>query len=942
MVDVWNEQFLLVTKLTVPQSYVRPVVARSYLYTRLECGISCPLTLISAPAGFGKTTLLSSWLQAYAHPVAWVSLDTNDNALVRFWEYCLTAIARVVDGLDELLATYKHSMTSIQQVEHVLTLLINALTARQQELLLVLDDYQAITSPSVQRTLDFFITHLPSHVHVVISSRVDPVLPLARWRVEGRLFELHGEDLRFSLDETVQLLHNGMRLPLTLEDIAALKQQTEGWIAGLQLVALSLQGQSDKGEIARFITSFAGTHRPVLHYLTEEVLGQLSERVQQFLLMTSILDRMNASLCDAVTEQGDGDYMLACLDQQNLFLSITDEQGTWYRYHHLFMDLLRHQLMQQQPAMVPVLHSRASLWYEQQDMLIEAIEHALLAADPERVAALIERSAWTFWQQGYAALIDNWLLRLQEQSYEQSASSFKPLALERYPVVAYFSALHAVQTGDEERYQVALQALCCVHAGAPDVQSRRELQSLAAYKAIFQGDSEQALMYAQRFIALTPHDMRGQGVIHLYRGAAFLLCGDTQQAFQELLLGRQLGLHDQQIPTLLTSALYLGDLCALQGRLSEACNCYQECCNEVGERMLWSQIQARFRLGSIYLEWNDLERAEELLCRARKLIPERLHTYIIPDGDILAAQLAWLYGKHDQAHLLLDTAESEALRQGGHPLNIARIALLRVRYWLAEGNVEMAVRWSERMYALHPPHSPHPLYPLQSPSLLREGDSESSKDQSLASELWLLIHAKIALAQRRPAEAVRYVQPLLIKVRAQERSDSELRILIVLAQAYHALNDSRRSKQALEALLTIAQRGNYRRTLLDEGQSLISLIAELYRRQQKHYTGDVQPHTLEYMHGLLQSSGYNAIPRDWGTWQKRGQRTGIVASGLSERELEVLKLIAEGHSNQQIAQALVVAESTIKTHLNNIYGKLNVNSRLQALTRAHATGILEL
>lgn len=930
MVDVWNEQFLLVTKLTVPQSYARPLVSRSYLYTRLECGISCPLILISAPAGFGKTTLLSSWLQAYAHRVAWVSLDSNDNALARFWEYCLTAIVRVVDGLDELLAAYKHSMTSMQQVEYLLTLLINALTARQQELLLVLDDYQAITSPSVQRTLDFFITHLPSHVHVVISSRVDPVLPLARWRVEGRLFELRGEDLRFSLDETIQLLHDGMRLPLTLEDIAALKQHTEGWIAGLQLAALSLQEQSDKGGIARCITSFAGTQRPVLHYLTEEVLERLPERVQQFLLMTSILERMNASLCDAVTEQGDGDYMLAWLDQQNLFLSIADEQGTWYRYHHLFMDLLRYRLMQQQPAMVPVLHSRASLWYERQGMLIEAIEHALLAADQERAAALIEQSAWTFWQQGYAALIDNWLLRLQEQSYEQSASGFKPLALEHYPVVAYFSALHAVQTGDEERYQVALQAMYCAYEGAPDVPTWCELQSLAAYKAIFQGDSERALMYTQRFIALTPHDMRGQGMIHLYRGVAFLLCGDTHQAFQELLLGHDLGLHDQQIPALLTSALYLGDLSYLQGRLSEACNCYQECSNEVGERMLWSQIQARFRLGSIYLEWNDLERAEELLCSARKLIPERPHTYIIPDGDILAAQLAWLYGKHDQAHLLLDNAESEVLRQGEHPLNIARIALLRVRYWLAEGSVEMAARWSERMYPLH------------SLLVLREGDSERSEEQSLARELWLLIHAKIALSQRRPAEAVRYVQPLLIKVRAQERRGGELRILIVLAQAYHALNDPRRSKQALEALLTIAQRGNYRRTLLDEGQSLISLIAELYRRQQKHYTGDVQPHTLEYMHGLLQSSGYNAIPRDWGTWQKRGQRTGIVANRLSERELEVLKLIAEGHSNQQIAQALVVAESTIKTHLNNIYGKLNVNSRLQALTRAHATGILEL
>ncbi|MBV9230326.1 MAG: AAA family ATPase, partial [Chloroflexi bacterium] len=894
------------------------VVPRLRLYARLEEGMRCPLTLISAPAGFGKTTLLGAWLQHYLHPVAWISLDHCDNDLVRFWEYCLAAIARALPSLDEQIDLLVQAIRPNGNVEAILTPLLNMLAACDQELLLVLDDYQVINAPSIQQTLAFFIEHIPSCVHVLISTRVDPSLPLARWRVQGKLFELRSDDLRFSLEETITLFCEGLHLPLKREDLRTLVSNTEGWIAGLQLAALSLQGRADPEEAAHFISAFSGTNRYVLNYLTEEVLANLPEEVQNFLLMTSILRCLNADLCNALTGQQNGAQMLEWLEQANIFISQVDEQGSWYRYHHLFADLLHYRLRQQRSASIAELHRRASHWFTQHKMILDATEHAVAAGDLDTVANLLERHAWTFYLQGHSTQLFEWLEPLQGR-----------VDLTHHPIVAYFIALACLYTGDQQYY---LEALRCMQQMCQEEQftqidgsagyhlNMSNVQDLVAYAALFYGNGEQALTHTQESLLLSPESSE-RCVTHLYQGGAYLQLGDTHQALRELLLSRHLAARSQHVYAQQASALYLGDVAREQGRLVEAANWYRACIQGAGEHMHWHQMQACFRLGTIYFEWNELASAEDMLHQALSFKTGYGQEWVITDGNLLAAQIAWLQRKSDQASVLLDRAEADALRQRGHPFNMARIALFRVRSWLDEGNIEETVSWVKSARALRA--------------------AQEQREQVLECELWCLIDARLALAQQHPEKVVGILQPLLTTVHAQERSHNELLLLVTLVQAYTLSGDTRRARHALESVLSLAERGKYRRLLLDEGEVLLSLFADLYQRQQKRFTGEFQPHTLEYVYALLQDSGYSTVPHDWTTWQQRGHRTKSTINHLSERELEVLKLIAEGHSNQQIAHTLVVAESTIKTHLNNIYGKLNVNSRLQALTKAHSSGLLE-
>jgi LuxR family maltose regulon positive regulatory protein len=610
--------------------------------------------------------------------------------------------------------------------------------------------------------------------------------------------------------------------------------------------------------------------------------------------------------------------MLEWLERANLLLSQVDEQGSWYRYHHLFADVLHYRLSQQRSVPIVDSHRRASYWFAQHEMLLDATAHAVAAGDLDTVADLLESHAWTFYQQGYSMQLFEWLEPLHGR-----------VDLTHHPVIAYFIALACLHTGDQQYYVEALHSLQRICHGVQSEQldgsagcplNMSNVHDLAAYAALCYGDGEQALTHTQESLLLSPESSE-RCVTHLYQGGAYLQLGDTHQALHELLLSRHLAIRSQHVYAQLASALYLGDVAREQGRLIEAADWYWQCIQGAGERMHWHQVQAYFQLGTIYFEWNELARAEDMLHQALSFKPEYGQEWVITDGNLLAAQLAWSQGKSDQVSVLLDRAEADVLRQRGHPLNMARIALFRVRSWLDEGNKEEAASWVESTRALRA--------------------AQEQREQVLEHELWCLIDARLALAQQHPEKVVDILQPLLTTVHAQERSHNELLLLVTLVQAYTLSGDTRRARQALESMLSLAERGNYRRLLLDEGEPLLSLLADLYQRQQKRFTGEFEPHTLEYVYSLLQQSGYSTVPHDWTSWQQRGHRTKSNINHLSERELEVLKLIAEGHSNQQIAHTLVVAESTIKTHLNNIYGKLNVNSRLQALTKAHSSGLLE-
>ncbi|GCE19176.1 LuxR C-terminal-related transcriptional regulator [Dictyobacter kobayashii] len=903
-----TKQLLLATKFTLPHSYVPLVIPRVRLYSKLERGTGYPLTLLAAPAGFGKTILLSSWLrQRGTNKVAWLSLDKNDNDLQRFWHYCLAACASVDK---ELVASAQACLDAYPAVsiEQMLTVFINALMAYPEPLIWVLDDYQCLHLPAIHQTLTFLLEHLPPHIHLFISTRVDPPLPLARLRVRGQLLEIRSNDLRFNVEESVQLLSYDMQLQLEPEQIVNLFRATEGWIAGLQLAVISLQGRPEHEEKMAWISSFTGTNRHIAHYLREEILMTLPEDVQDFLFSTSILTRMRADLCDAVTGQENAELMFEWLERANLFIASSEEEGTWKRYHQLFAELLRQHLAQKYPERINELHLRASCWYEHENMLHEAVEHALAASSYERAADLLEAHAWPLWVRGQLPYIFDWLLLLQGR-----------IELQTHPIISYLYAFIYLYTAQWKMYEQALASAQTSWQCGHNHEMLSSIYDLKAYHALCTGNGEQALMYTQQALEANQNKPLLASFSHILRGAGHLCCGDIQQAQIELTLGQRCGSQMNCAIAISSAQLYQGRLYVMQGQLHEALRLYQQCSNNSGGCVALFARQAHLQAGLLYLEWNELERAQEQLRKAHESRNQLEGSSAVIDSIMLATRLAWASGKPEQALVLLDQAESSLTSRGNQSEQLARISLLRTKYWLAQGKNAAVQELLQSSYPVN----------LQDLPLLEQ-------------ECWQQAYARWLLARKRPTEVTRLLLGLLLTIKAQGRIADELQIQLLLVQAYFMLGDARRTRQTLEHMLVIAEPGGYHRLFLEEGQILMSLLSDLYHRQQKRYTGELQSQVLGYVHTLLLEFGCDVEPRDWCSWQKRAQRAQSSLEQLSDRELEVLKLIAEGNSNQQIACALVVAESTIKTHLNNIYSKLNVNSRLQALTKAHTVGLLEI
>ncbi|GER88153.1 helix-turn-helix transcriptional regulator [Dictyobacter vulcani] len=899
-----NKQLLLATKLAIPPNYAPLIIPRLRLSCKLERGIHHPVTLISAPAGSGKTTLLNTWLQEYPANVAWLSLSNEDNDLQRFWRYCLAALA----GIDRQLVQQASMLLDASvAIEEVLAALINAMVAYDRELLLALDDYQALQLPAIHQSVTFFIEHLPAHVHLFISTRVEPPLPLNRWRVRGQLLEIGLADLCFTVEESREFLVHAMHLQLKPAELTTLIQETEGWITGLRLMALSVQNKP-AGEMSMdYHGRSCGINRDIAHYLTEEVLTTVPEDVLEFLLLTSILTRLQADLCNVVTGQSNGQQMLEWLEQANIFMYPIEEEGVWHRYHPLLAALLRQRSGQKYPERISELHMRASQWYEQKSMVYEAIEHALAGKAFERAADLLEAHAWPLWLRGHIPFLLDWLLKLQDQ-----------IALEQRPVLACLFAFIYLHSGKWRQYEQMLAIVQRNWRGKQDIDLQVGVLDLQAYHAICLGECEQSLYYTRQALEYSQHKPLQASFSHVLHGIAKLQDGDLQQAQLHFMMGKRSGIQSHRTLAVASALFYQGRSKVLQGKLHEALDLYQQCISICGEGLVWLNMQAHLQLGQIYLEWNELAQAEEYLdsamCPGQRLGENAL---ALIEANILAARLAWAHNNPEKALWLLEQAENRVAQLDNPHCALAEISFVRIHYWLLQGKYDLAKQWIEEHYPINMP----------------------VKGQ-LEQEYRGMMRARLLLAQAHPEEALTLLQKLLTTIQAQERTGSELQVEVLMVQAYDAMKDSRRSRQTLEQMLLQAEPGGYRRLFLEADQTMMTLLSDLYQRQQKRYSGDIPPHVLSYIHTLLLDFGCDVEPRDWCSWQKRAQRAQASLEQLSERELEVLKLIAEGHSNQEIARTLVVAESTIKTHLNNIYSKLNVNSRLQALTKAHTVGLL--
>ena len=682
---------LLATKLHVPRPRAQ-LVPRPQLIQHLQTGIQGVLTLISAPAGFGKTTLLAQWREASHMPVAWLSLETEDNEPARFFSYLIAALQTLDPGIGMsalgLLQTPQQAA-----LETMLTLLTNDLTASQTEdFALVLDDYHLITTEPIHRSMVFLLEHAPPQIHLILLTRADPPLPLARLRARGQLCEVRAAELRFATEEADTFLHAVMRLALSQEEVALLQNRTEGWIAGLQFAALSLRGRTD---VSEYLAAFRGSHRYVLDYLSEEVLARQDASVQSFLLHTSVLDRLSEPLCDAVTGKPGSQTMLEALEKANLFVVPLDAERRWYRYHQLFAEVLYSHLQQAKSGLVPELHRRASTWYEQHELLAEAVQHALAAPDVELAARLTEQYGLQVALRGQVHLVLGWLNALPNALVRSRAR----LCLYHALMLMFTHQVDAA----EARVALAEQS---ARSEMPADQARVLRGWAAAIRANlarFSGDLARCVTLAQQVLECVPEKeapLRAGAALGLAQ--AFLVSGDVTAEVERLVAATAAPLRAAgDVFALLTSMTLLARLHGMQGRLREAAATYEQVLHLVpGQEALQFLVGSAgyyFGLGDLLREWNDLDAAERFLAQGMELVRGTLTVDAteVTLGYVALARLFQARGDYNKALALLDALAQLAHRRHYVPHLVAHGLAVRAQVELARGNLAAALRWLE-------------------------------------------------------------------------------------------------------------------------------------------------------------------------------------------------------------------------------------------------------
>lgn len=893
---------LLALKTHVP--YLRThLICRAHLIERIQQGMECPLTLISAPAGFGKTTLLAQWLRESGMPVAWLSLEPEDNDLTRFLSSLITALQTLDSQVGISVLTFLHNPTP-PPPETILTVLVNELNElgerEKKAMALVLDDYHVITAEALQRGMVFFLEHLSPYLHLILATRVDPPWPLARLRARRQLSEVRAADLRFDRNEVCAFLRTVMEVQLSMEDMAILEARTEGWVAGLQLAALSLRGSSN---IAHFLADFAGTHRFVLDYLSEEVFTQQPPLMQTFLLHTSILDRLSGPLCDAVTRQEGSQAMLEKLEKANLFVIALDEVRGWYRYHQLFADMLRHYLHQHEPALVAELHRRASDWYAEQGLSIEAVQHALAIPDAELAAQLIEPIAFSLAFRSQLNTAYTWIKFLPE-----AVVFSHPL------LCVYFAALLLLTNRFEEAETYLHKAEQCLKQEMP-IEQMQVIQGYVftcrAAMANYSGETEQALFLARQALDLLPqkeyipYSAALQINAHTCR-----ISGDVTLASQRMVEKTIASLrHANNHFATVSGIALLAWMHVLQGRLRQAVTTYEQVMHIIPSpeilQTLYIGHYYYFGLGDLFRERNDFEKAERYLMQGMALTSAHspLSAYVATMGYIALARLQQSMGNASAACATLDALVQLARERHFAASVFAQEAAERARLALIQNNLAAALSWAER-----------------------SGVSLNDGPPFYAHEHEYLTLARICIAQARKASRVGSLQEMLgllermqREAESQARLGSVLEILIARALALHCLGDCTSALSTLEQALLLAEPEGYMRIFVDEGPPMQALL---------HFA-QVRGITPQYTASLLRAFGEQPILDA----PVSSMHTTSLIKPLTEREREVLHLLLEGASNREIAERLTLSVNTVKRHVYNLCGKLGVQSRTQAIAR---------
>jgi LuxR family maltose regulon positive regulatory protein len=898
---------LLTTKLHVPPP--RPnLVPRPHLIERLDRGLhgGRKLTLVSAPAGFGKTTLVAAWLhrgdEMSASPrAAWLSLDAGDNDPARFFTYLIAALQMIKADIGRGLLD-SSTAPHMPPLEPLLTALINEMASLSGRMILVLDDYHLIENPSIHRALNFLLDHLPHPMHLVIATRSDPPLHLARLRGRAQLTELRLTDLRFSFEEAARFLNQAMGLALSDEGVAALASRTEGWITGLQMAAVSM-GRQDAGHVDHFIRAFTGSDRYVLDYLVEEVLSQRPQGTQDFLMQTALLSRLCGPLCDAVcgTDPGSGQRTLEQLEQSNLFILPLDNERRWYRYHRLFADLLQQRLQRSKSDLVPTLHRRASVWYAQNGLMGEAIDHALCAQNFERAADLIKETAQATWMRGEVATFLRWVEALPEQVMRT-----RPLLCVFHAIALFLTgrSVHAI----EARLQDAVQG----EAGVP---IPGEVAAIRGMIATFQGEARHSIDLSRRALELLPQEslfLRSLAAWNL--GMSHFVNGDIETGMRAFEEAARIGQEAGNLLVAVVALCPLAEFSMFDGQLDKAQAMYEQALKLATDE--WGKLlpiagMALIGLGELRRERNDLEAAARYLEQGIELSLKWGEISAF-DGYIALARVQFAQGEFRRAQETMAKAQQLAVRFDSSEFDDILVGVHQARLCIALGDLEAATRWArERGLLQRPPFEP------------ARGEAGGLYFYILR-EFEHLALARLHIAQGRPDVALEVLAPLLAPAENLKRRGSVIEISILRALALQAQGQVSSALVALERALTLAQPENYVRIFVDEGEPLAQLLYQAARRNlAPGYTGRL----------LAAFPASKSAP-------PRQESPAALVEPLSERELEVLALIAEGLSNQEIAQRLFISLRTVKWHASNIYGKLGVSNRTQAVTRARALGVL--
>jgi LuxR family transcriptional regulator, maltose regulon positive regulatory protein len=881
----WVERYpLLITKLYIPRLDTK-LLARPHLLELLDRAVNRPLVLITAPAGWGKTTLIANWARQAGHAVGWISLDEGDNDLARFWLHLIASLQQIRKGVGETALSWFY-MPVAPPVEARLAMLINDLALAGETFVLVIDDIHCILSPVAQDSLTYFIEHLPPNVHLILTSRTNPLLPLARWRAGHRLVELDSHDLRFSPGECMEFLHKAMGLDLTPEQIAGLVDRTEGWIAGIQLVALALQGTpspQDRVAVDDFIAGLGATSRYIFDYLSEEVLARQEPEIQEFLLKTSVLERLSGDLCKAVSGIDDSQRILEMLAQIKLFIVSLDPERRWFRYHHLFRDFLFSQLALTQPDAVTDLHRKAAKWYAANDLPYDALPHAMLVKDYNLAGRIIMQYGNDLWRREEFTTLRTWLGAL-------------PLELrERHPDLCLFHAWSLFRTlGLDEMLSMLTRAEALLDQGAPPLgnfstgELRGILATIQGAISALRQDLDPTVEFVQSALALLPPEQQdwryaalvGAGLAHHYHNNTYAAVQAFEEAFKAAVaLKRGAGnFYGRSLAISWLARLYM-----VRGYLQRAKEIYQEALvlatGQTG-KPLPTAAWALTGLGELYYQWNDLELAEKYfndsLTLSSQFTPSTAPPYIP------MVHLAYARGELRTAEAYLTQAVQLA-EKADIPSFYRQVSLCQAWLALQRKDLNALEDWIQQQEL-----------DFAQPTAPREAEYVTA--------------ARILIIRHDYHRALDLVEKLLAIAEEGGRGWVVIELLILQSLALQGQDRSDSALTVLQRAITLASHEGYVRVFIDEGEPMLWLLRLFVARHG----------TTDYTARLLNSFTKKPEPPD----------------ALNERELDVLRLLATGMSNKQIAEALFITVGTVKWHANHIYTKLGVKNRGQAVAKA--------